>query len=139
VVDYLDRLRTVEEQDPVLLIVYAYHFYMALLSGGGPILRRMATKALKLPEDGSGVEIFTMQGVDANQYRSLYDNLKLTEEEQVRGTVSTSCDEVLLMCCQGAEFQSLSLGISCTRGHARTQSEKLIYHVYKDISKLSLP
>ena len=89
VVDYLQHLRSIEEKDPVLLIVYAYHFYMALLSGGGPILRKMAMKSMNLKEDEGGTEIFNMEGLDSNQYRGVYDNLQLSQEEEVSGINSS--------------------------------------------------
>lgn len=54
---YLARLEACAKDDPDLLVVYAYHMYMALLSGG-QILKRLTTKFLlpKKGKAGTGVQ-----------------------------------------------------------------------------------
>jgi heme oxygenase len=48
VAQYIDHLRSLEKDRPALLLVYAYHMYMAILSGG-QILKRVTARALALP------------------------------------------------------------------------------------------
>ena len=51
--DYVTRLDKLGQTDPTLLLPYAYHMYMAILSGG-QMIRRLARRAMALP-DGRGV------------------------------------------------------------------------------------
>eukprot|EP00656_Telonema_subtile_P021287 TRINITY_DN22315_c0_g1_i1.p1 TRINITY_DN22315_c0_g1~~TRINITY_DN22315_c0_g1_i1.p1 ORF type:complete len:260 (-),score=61.65 TRINITY_DN22315_c0_g1_i1:36-815(-) len=50
---YVKHLRGLEGEDPVLLVPYAYHLSLAVLSGGQQI-KRMVARAMNLP-DGEGV------------------------------------------------------------------------------------
>lgn len=55
---YLARLDELEKDDPVLLLCYAYHMYMAIFAGGFQI-RKMVTKAMGLTRgEEAGVKIF---------------------------------------------------------------------------------
>jgi heme oxygenase len=55
---YLARLDELEKEDPVVLLAYAYHMYMAIFAGGFQI-RRMVTKAMGLERgQEAGVRIF---------------------------------------------------------------------------------
>mmetsp|Transcript_7812 Transcript_7812/g.19534 ORF Transcript_7812/g.19534 Transcript_7812/m.19534 type:complete len:249 (+) Transcript_7812:171-917(+) len=81
---YVEMLQRIEREEPLLLLCYAYHFYVALISGGGPILKKMATKALKLKEGEGGVEVFTMDGLDGKDYKQVYDNLGLSAADEER-------------------------------------------------------
>ena len=57
-VAYLRRLDELEKDDPVLLLAYAYHMYMAIFAGGSQI-RRMVKKAFRLTSGQDlGVRIF---------------------------------------------------------------------------------
>lgn len=55
---YIDHLRKLSKDDPLLLLPYIYSMYSAILAGGS-IIRRMVKKAFSL-ETESGVEMFQM-------------------------------------------------------------------------------
>ncbi|KAI3429775.1 hypothetical protein D9Q98_010088 [Chlorella vulgaris] len=57
---YIARLRELSEKQPVLLLAHAFTQHMAGLSGGR-ILKRLARKHMKLPED-KGTAIFEFPG-----------------------------------------------------------------------------
>lgn len=55
--EYVDRIRTIGVQNPELLVAHAYTRYLGDLSGG-QVLKRVAIKAMHLPEDGVGTEFY---------------------------------------------------------------------------------
>lgn len=65
-VDYISHLQHLEEESPVLLLAYAYHMYMGLLSGG-QILRRKRALLNKLKfrvkESYEGLAVTEITGV----------------------------------------------------------------------------
>ena len=46
--DYLNRLDELEREDPVRLVAYVYHMYMAIFAGGF-IIKNIVKKAMRLP------------------------------------------------------------------------------------------
>jgi heme oxygenase len=56
--NYIDHLRTLSEEDPLLLLPYIYSMYSAILAGGS-IIRHMVTRAFSLKTE-AGVEMFHM-------------------------------------------------------------------------------
>lgn len=71
---YLARLDELEKNDPILLLAYAYHMYMAIFAGGFQI-RRMVTKAMGLTRgQEAGVQIFCFEdlGPSTTGFRNDY-------------------------------------------------------------------
>lgn len=56
--DYINHLRKLSEQDPVLLLPYFYSMYGAIFAGGS-IIKRMVKRAFSLKND-DGVEMFNV-------------------------------------------------------------------------------
>ncbi|EDO37616.1 predicted protein, partial [Nematostella vectensis] len=82
--EYVDRLKAISAEDPRLLIPHHYTRYLGDLSGGA-ILKKMAVKAMKLPETGEGVKFFTFDKVAnakefKNHYRSRLDKLDISKD-----------------------------------------------------------
>lgn len=64
--DYLNRLDELEREDPVRLIAYVYHMYMAIFAGGF-IIKNIVKKAMRLPKDSDdGVLGLSTCKVDEN-------------------------------------------------------------------------
>lgn len=55
--DYVHHLEDLARERPELLVPYAYHLHMGMLSGG-QILRNTAKRAMQLPKSGEGTEMF---------------------------------------------------------------------------------
>eukprot|EP00960_Hanusia_phi_P025785 745884-Hanusia_phi.AAC.1 len=70
---YLARIAELEKNDPLLLLAYAYHLYMAFLVQSGIVegLRR----------DEKGLAVFDMGGANASAYKERYDALVLSEDQ----------------------------------------------------------
>lgn len=69
---YVQRLHEVGRSEPELLVAHAYTRYLGDLSGG-QVLKRIAQKALGLPESGEGLAFFTFPGVpNATKFKQLY-------------------------------------------------------------------
>ena len=86
---YLSRLEELERSDPILLLAYAYHMYLAIFAGGYQI-RRAVKKALGLTGD-EGVRTFCFDGLGSStkSFREEYKHainteLSVTEEEVSR-------------------------------------------------------
>ena len=63
--EYLDRLDTLEKEDPTRLIAYIFHLYMAVFAGGY-IVKRIVKKAFRLPKDSDeGIQGFSMNNDNA--------------------------------------------------------------------------
>lgn len=56
---YVAHLEELARDDPVLLVPYAFHLHMGMLSGG-QILRNTARRTMSLPRSGEGVEMFSL-------------------------------------------------------------------------------
>ena len=86
---YLARLEELERSDPILLLAYAYHMYMAIFAGGYQI-RRAVKKALRLKdEQGTRAFCFDDLGPSTKGFREEYKHainteLSVTEEEMSR-------------------------------------------------------
>ncbi|KAK3520313.1 hypothetical protein QTP70_021357 [Hemibagrus guttatus] len=78
---YVERLREIGREDPVLLVAHAYTRYMGDLSGG-QVLKKVAQRALKLPPTGEGVFFYQFDCIHNNKafkqlYRSRMNELEL--------------------------------------------------------------
>jgi len=82
---YVDRLRLLAREDPLLLLAHAYTRYLGDLSGG-QILARAAANAYNLP-DGKGAEFYRFEKIGSSPadlkafkkaYRSSFDALQLS-------------------------------------------------------------
>ena len=80
--DYLDRLDTLERDDPVRLLAYAFHMNMAVFAGGY-IIKRMVCKAMGLPRDGDGegVKAFTFDPPDLDTKKFRVEFKRVLNEE----------------------------------------------------------
>ena len=56
---YVEHLEQLGRRCPILLVAHAYTQHMAM-AAGGKIIRRLARKAMKLPED-AGTAIFEFE------------------------------------------------------------------------------
>ena len=84
---YVERIQTLSETDPVLLIAHAYTRYIGDLSGG-QILKKVAQRAMGLaPGEGTAFYNFEQikhEGKFKQQYRAALDALELDEETKAR-------------------------------------------------------
>jgi heme oxygenase len=90
---YLARLDELEKDDPVLLLAYAYHMYMAIFAGGSQI-RRMVTKSMGLTRgQEAGVRIFCFDdlGASTTSFRNDYSMSLCAQPD------STSCRSAALL------------------------------------------
>jgi heme oxygenase len=77
---YVDRIQLVSEERPELLVAHAYTRYLGDLSGG-QLLKRIAQRALNLP-DGKGLAFYEFEQVTDEQefkqnYKKALDSLPL--------------------------------------------------------------
>lgn len=80
---YVEHIKQISEQQPILLISHAYTRYMGDLSGG-QILKKIAKQAMNLG-DGQGTAFYDFaeiknHGEFKKQYRAVLDNLDLDPE-----------------------------------------------------------
>ena len=68
--EYIDHLRKLSDDDPLLLLPYAYSMYSAILAGGS-IIKRMVRKAFSLKTD-EGVETFTVL-LEGSSFKNIAD------------------------------------------------------------------
>uniref|UniRef100_UPI00358F0CDD heme oxygenase 2-like n=1 Tax=Myxine glutinosa TaxID=7769 RepID=UPI00358F0CDD len=69
---YVERLHTVGQTEPTLLVAHAYTRYLGDLSGG-QVLKKVAQRALKLPASGEGVEFFSFPQISSHAgFKQLY-------------------------------------------------------------------
>lgn len=91
---YMERIREIGSEDPVLLVAHAYTRYMGDLSGG-QVLKKVAQRALKLPSTGEGVFFYQFDSIHSNKefkqlYRSRMNELELdasTKDQLVQEAV----------------------------------------------------
>jgi len=79
--EYVDRIRTIGRNNPELLVAHAYTRYLGDLSGG-QVLKRVAIKAMHLPDDGTGTEFYEFPMVSnakvfKDEYRRRLDNTEV--------------------------------------------------------------
>eukprot|EP00747_Dinoflagellata_sp_TGD_P193594 gnl/TRDRNA2_/TRDRNA2_59978_c0_seq1.p1 gnl/TRDRNA2_/TRDRNA2_59978_c0~~gnl/TRDRNA2_/TRDRNA2_59978_c0_seq1.p1 ORF type:complete len:266 (+),score=39.93 gnl/TRDRNA2_/TRDRNA2_59978_c0_seq1:36-833(+) len=87
---YLARLDDIEKQDPVLLLAYLYHMYLAIFAGGAQI-KRLVSKVFGLKDD-QGVHTFCFKDLDTrtkttfkNDFKaSINNDITVTDEEAER-------------------------------------------------------
>ena len=78
--DYVHRIQSIAQTEPLLLLAHAYTRYLGDLSGG-KILARVARKAMQLQQDGLRFYEFdnvTSAKLFKDQYRSALDDLRLS-------------------------------------------------------------
>lgn len=78
---YIDRIRTVSEQKPELLISHAYTRYLGDLSGG-QLLKKIAQRALNITEGQPGLSFYEFDKISdeqafKQQYKNALDSLEL--------------------------------------------------------------
>lgn len=87
---YIDHIRKLSDDQPILLIPYIYSMYGAIMAGG-TMIKRLVKRAFSLKSD-QGVEMFVMQ-LEGFKYKNikefrndmqskLNDEMSLTEEEE---------------------------------------------------------
>mmetsp|Transcript_28414 Transcript_28414/g.74651 ORF Transcript_28414/g.74651 Transcript_28414/m.74651 type:complete len:489 (-) Transcript_28414:76-1542(-) len=70
--EYIDRIRAVGGEAPELLVAHAYTRYLGDLSGG-QVLKRVAIKAMGLPDGGLGTAFYDFEAVpDAKAFKEAY-------------------------------------------------------------------
>lgn len=80
---YLQHLKALEREDPLLLVPYIYHMYMALLAGG-VVIKRMVQTTLRLDKSSTkGVECLSFSDIDT---RALKKQLKQYLNETIELT-----------------------------------------------------
>uniref|UniRef100_I3NBJ1 heme oxygenase (biliverdin-producing) n=1 Tax=Ictidomys tridecemlineatus TaxID=43179 RepID=I3NBJ1_ICTTR len=69
---YVERIHSIGQNEPELLVAHAYTRYMGDLSGG-QVLKKVAQPALKLPSTGEGTQFYLFEHVDnAQQFKQSY-------------------------------------------------------------------
>ncbi|CEG45367.1 Heme oxygenase [Plasmopara halstedii] len=69
--DYIKHLKELEEKNPVLVLPYCYHMYMAMLAGG-MMIKKLVKRSFALPE-GEGLDCFAF---DVKSNKALRDTVK---------------------------------------------------------------
>ncbi|MGJ4754272.1 heme oxygenase (biliverdin-producing) [Leptospira kmetyi] len=82
---YVDRIRKISKSHPELLAAHSYVRYLGDLSGG-QILKKVAARALSLPE-GKGISFYEFPAIEdingfKQNYRSALDSLPVNEEQK---------------------------------------------------------
>lgn len=91
---YVERIRQVGREDPVLLVAHAYTRYMGDLSGG-QVLKKVAQRALKLPSTGEGLEFYQFDAIhSAKAFKQLYRS-RMNEIELDSATKKKLVDEAV--------------------------------------------
>lgn len=69
--DYIKHLQELEKEDPVLVLPYCYHMYMAMLAGG--VMIKKLVKRSFAPPEGEGLNCFAF---DVKSNKALRDTIK---------------------------------------------------------------
>lgn len=78
-----------EKEDPLLLLVYFFHF-MGALSAGGATIKKMVSRTLGLQGKG-GTSIFEFGGgLKFKDVKDAFNSLSLTTDEEVSSSFSRS-------------------------------------------------
>lgn len=85
VIDYVDHIRKITEEQPVLLVAHSYVRYLGDLSGG-QILKKVAAKTLELDAE-NGLAFYEFGDIAGKKefkdmYRNALDSLALDEAQQ---------------------------------------------------------
>ena len=90
-IQYLDHLDTLEKKDPIRILAYIYHLYMAIFAGGF-IIQKMVRKTMGIPKDSNiGVEAFGLSQSCIEQNissKSLRTQLKRLMNEDIGASLS---------------------------------------------------
>lgn len=84
---YLDRLDELERDDPVRLIAYVYHMYMAIFAGGY-LIKKIVKNAMVLPRDSD-------EGVHAFSTNSTKESNISRDGRQIRNEIKRIMNEVI--------------------------------------------
>ncbi|XP_006001510.1 heme oxygenase 2 isoform X2 [Latimeria chalumnae] len=69
---YVERIHHIGQHEPELLVAHAYTRYMGDLSGG-QVLKKVAQRALHLPNTGEGVQFYQFDSItNATKFKQLY-------------------------------------------------------------------
>ncbi|MBW0435350.1 biliverdin-producing heme oxygenase [Leptospira yasudae] len=95
---YVDKIRKISVTQPELLAAHSYVRYLGDLSGG-QILKKVAARALALPE-GKGISFYEFPAItDMNafkgNYRTALDSLPVSDD--VKGQILTESKQVFLL------------------------------------------
>jgi len=85
--EYINRLEEIGREDPVRLVAYAYHMYMAVLAGGF-MIRKLVKRTMRLKDDRGVGALSFGPDVDTRDLRRrmklcVNEELGLDEKEQV--------------------------------------------------------
>ncbi|XP_069066785.1 heme oxygenase 2 isoform X2 [Pleurodeles waltl] len=70
--EYVERIRHLGQNEPELLVAHTYTRYMGDLSGG-QVLKKVAQRALHLPNTGEGIQFYMFENVtNAQRFKQLY-------------------------------------------------------------------
>ena len=132
--EYVERIRSIADANPILLIAHAYTRYLGDLSGG-KVLQRVAKKALglKVSDNGSveGLQFYEFpmipEGAKAfkNHYRLTLDNMKLSSWQTNRLVSEANVAFVLNM----RIFEELDCAANVEGASVRPLSDALSYLV----------
>lgn len=81
--DYVAYLKQLEEENPVALVAWYYHMYMAIFAGGY-IIKKCVRKTMKLSSD-EGVQAFAFQDnpkIVRDQLKDVINSMDLTKEQE---------------------------------------------------------
>ena len=94
--EYLDRLDTLEREDPIRLVAYIYHMYMAIFAGGY-IIQKLVKKSMRLQKDSDdGVRAFCMNmNVNVNKTLTSDGNIVPMNGKQIRTEMKRIMNEVI--------------------------------------------
>ena len=82
--DYVAYLKQLEEENPVALVAWYYHMYMAIFAGGF-IIQKCVRKTMKLSSSNEGVQAFMFQDnpkMVRDQLKNVINGMDLTEEQE---------------------------------------------------------
>lgn len=81
--DYVAYLKQLEKDNPVALVAWYYHMYMAIFAGGF-IIKKCVTKTMKLSSD-EGIQAFVFQDnpkIIRDQLKDVINSMDLTEDQE---------------------------------------------------------
>lgn len=111
---YLARLDEVCQKDPVLLLAYAYHMYLALFAGGAQI-SKLVSKVFGV-KDGKGVQTFCFPGLDGSKKTSFRIDFKA----HINNEISVSEEEVNRLLEEGTRVFAQNNAVVATIQGSRT-------------------
>jgi len=93
--DYIDNLRRLSDENPIVLVAYVHHMYGAIMAGGF-MIKKMVQRVFSLQKDGNsdGVQAFevdltndtkkftTVKGLRKEMNRIINEEMKLTPQQE---------------------------------------------------------